>query len=78
MSEDLQLAFSLTYGKNKAHMPLLWHTSMSEFLELHSPKFSLSTERGAKEELLHGQGVLLLPINEITDAKIKRVVKKDE
>ena len=68
-------AFSLTYGKRKANMPPLWHTSMSEFLDSVSPRFINSRERGAKEELLHGQAVARLPIN-ATDATIKKVVKR--
>ena len=72
MSEDLQPPFSLTYGKGMAHMPLLWHTSMSEFLDLHSPKFSLSTDESwtsfcTARRVLPAAAVY---INEINDAKI--------
>ena len=58
-------------------MPPLWHTAMTEWLEQHSPKFVNSRERGAKDELLHGQAILKLPIDtdNTTLAKIVKMMK---
>ena len=52
MDDEFHPVFSLTYGKGKSHMPPIWHTSMTEFLEEYSSKFVNSRERGAKDELL--------------------------
>ena len=51
--------FSLTYKKNGAHMPPVWFTCVSEFLEkaLQSTRFVNGRERGGKMEHLHGQAV---------------------
>ena len=74
MEEEYHPVFSLTYGKGKSHMPPIWHTSMSEFLDKYASRYVNSRERGAKDELLHGQAVAALPID--TDKKaLDRVVK---
>ena len=57
MDEEYHPVFSLTYGKGKSHMPPIWHTSMSEFLDKYASRYVNSRERGAKDELLHGQAV---------------------
>ena len=61
MDEQDQPELSLTYGKTGMHMPALWHTSMSEFLEEYSPRYINSRERGFKNEYLHSQCVCKLP-----------------
>ena len=70
MEEEDQPELSLTYGKTGGHMPAIWHTSMSEFLEEYSPRYFNSRERGFKKnEYLHGQCVCKLPC--ATDIRIK-------
>ena len=61
--------------QRKSHMPPIWHTSMTEFLEEYSSKFVNSRERGAKDELLHGQAVAAIPVNMTDDKTIRRIVK---
>ena len=73
--EQDQPEFSLTYGKTGGHMPAIWHTSMSEFLEEYSPRYINSRERGFKNEYLHGQCVCKLPC--ATDKAALDKVKKE-
>jgi hypothetical protein len=78
MDEAEQPEFSLTYGKTGGHMPAIWHTSMSEYMEEHSPKFLNSRERGLKNEHLHGQCIAKLPIatDKASIEKVKKEMKR--
>ena len=68
--------FSLTYQKKGEHMPPIWFTCVSEFLEhaLDSKRFVNGRERGGKMEHLHGQAVYEAH-HGADAATIKKVVK---
>ena len=75
--ENIELhQFSLTYEKKGEHMPPIWFTCVSEFLEqaLQSKRFVNGRERGGKMEHLHGQAVYEAH-HGADAATIKKVVK---
>ena len=46
---------SITISKLGDHVPLLWHTSFSDWLDEYYNRFVASTERGGRADLLHIQ-----------------------
>ena len=53
--------WSLTISVRGGHIPPVWFTSLAEWLEEFSPRFSISLERGGRQQHLHIQGILALP-----------------
>ena len=58
-SDDYEMIeWSLTIAKRGAHMPLIWHTAVADYLDVNAEAFEFSTERGGRADHLHGQGIV--------------------
>ena len=58
-SDDYDMIeWSLTIAKRGAHMPLIWHTAIADYLDVNAEAFEFNTERGGRADHLHGQGIV--------------------